>query len=284
MRVAVLGAGIMGSAIARDLLRAGHSVSVWNRSRDRAEPLAADGAELADAAGSAVVGVDVALTMLTDAEATEDVAAEFLPALPGEAVWLQMGTIGIDGLARMLELAREHRVPLVDAPVSGTKEPAEKGELTVLASGDADAVSRCEPIFEAIGQKTVRLGEAGEGTRLKLVLNNWLVGLVEGLAETLVLARALGLDPKLFLETIAEGALDMPYAQLKGKAMLAAEFPPSFPLRLARKDAELVVEAAKKAGIELPLAEAVRAQFVRAEDDGHGDEDLAAVYLSLKPG
>jgi 3-hydroxyisobutyrate dehydrogenase len=284
MRVAVLGAGIMGSAIARDLLRAGHSVSVWNRSRDRAEPLAADGAELADAAGSAVVGVDVALTMLTDAEATGDVAAEFLPALPGEAVWLQMGTIGIDGLARMLELAREHRVPLVDAPVSGTKEPAEKGELTVLASGDADAVSRCEPIFEAIGQKTVRLGEAGEGTRLKLVLNNWLVGLVEGLAETLVLARALGLDPKLFLETIAEGALDMPYAQLKGKAMLAAEFPPSFPLRLARKDAELVVEAAKKAGIELPLAEAVRAQFVRAEDDGHGDEDLAAVYLSLKPG
>jgi 3-hydroxyisobutyrate dehydrogenase len=274
----------MGSAIARNLLRAGHSVSVWNRSRQRAEPLAADGAEVADDAASAVAGADVALTMLTDAKATERVAAEFLPHLPDESVWLQMGTIGIDGVARMLELARGHDIAVVDAPVSGTKEPAEKGELTVLASGDDDAVSLCEPIFEAVGQKTVRLGKAGEGTRLKLVLNNWLIELVEGLAETLVLARALGLEPKLFLETIADGALDLPYAQLKGKAMLAEEFPPSFPLRLARKDAELVVEAARKAGLELPLAEAARAQFVRAEDDGHGEEDLAAVYLSLSPG
>jgi 3-hydroxyisobutyrate dehydrogenase len=171
----------------------------------------------------------------------------------------------------------------VDAPVLGTKQPAEAGELTVLASGPPDAVERCTPLFDAVGTKTVRLGEAGESTRLKLVLNNWIVALVGAIAETVALAQGLGLDPKLFLETIAGGPLDAGYAQVKGKAMIEREFPPSFKLSLALKDARLVGEAAAEASVDLQVAEAAARVFERAVAQGHADEDLAAAYWGAAP-
>jgi 3-hydroxyisobutyrate dehydrogenase len=162
--------------------------------------------------------------------------------------------------------------------VATPAQPAEAGELTVLASGPPDAVERCIPLFDAVGRKTVRLGEAGEGTRLKLVLNTWIVALVGSLAETIALAEALGLDPKLFLETIEGGPLDLGYAHVKGNAMIERSFPASFKLSLALKDARLVREAAADAGLALPIVEAVERQFERAVAQDHGDEDLAAAY------
>jgi 3-hydroxyisobutyrate dehydrogenase len=196
---------------------------------------------------------------------------------PG-TVWAQMSTIGTAGTGRCIEIARAREVLLVDAPVLGTKEPAEAGQLTVLASGPSEAVDRCLPLFDAVGSRIVRLGEAGEGTRLKLVVNSWIVTLVESLAETIAFAEALGIDPKRFLETIAGGPLDLPYAQVKGQAMIDRRFQTSFKLKLALKDASLVREAAAEAGLELPVVEAVERNFARAVEDGHGDEDLAAAY------
>lgn len=286
--VAVLGTGIMGAPMARNLAEAGLSVRAWNRTRAKAEPLSEAGAQIADSPAEAADGADVVLTMLADADAVVaamDGNEGALAAVGGDSVWAQMATVGIAGTERCQSLADDHGIALVDAPVLGTREPAEQGGLVVLASGPDAALERCAPIFDAVGSKTVTLGAAGEATRLKVVLNHWILALVEGLAETVALAEGIDVDPRSFLETIAGGPLDSPYAQMKGEAMAAREFPPSFALELALKDAELVREAADRHDLELPLIEAVARQMRRATEAGHGREDMAAtVRASLPPG
>jgi 3-hydroxyisobutyrate dehydrogenase len=191
-----------------------------------------------------------------------------------------MSTVGVDAAEQLGELAREHGLAYVDAPVLGTKQPAEEGQLAVLASGPSELRDSCRPIFDAVGRKTVWIGEAGTGSRLKLVVNSWVLTLVEGAAESISFARALGLDPQLFLDAVAGGGMDTVYLQTKGKQMLAEEFPTSFPLRLAHKDVGLMLEAARAQGLELPVAAATRARFERALELGHGEEDMAATYYA----
>ena len=281
--VAVLGTGIMGAAMARNLLSDGMEVRAWNRSREKAEPLAKDGAEVADDPADAARGAAFLLTMLSDADAIEEaVAGDVLPALAEGGVWLQMSTVGEEGNGRLAEIAKEHGVPYVDAPVLGTKQPAERGQLVVLASGPEDVRERSERVFDAIGSKTVWLGDAGAGSRLKLVVNNWIVGLLGVLAETLAFAKTVGVDPAAFLETIEGGPLGLPYAQLKGNMMIEEDFPTSFSARLARKDAGLVLGAAEAYDLPMPVAEAVAARFDEAIRAGHGEEDMAAVYRAAK--
>jgi 3-hydroxyisobutyrate dehydrogenase len=191
-----------------------------------------------------------------------------------------MSTIGIEGTERAAALAGGTGATFVDAPVLGTKAPAEQGTLTVLASGPGSAEAPARPVFDAVGARTLWLGEAGAGTRLKLVVNTWVLSVVESLAEVVGLAEALAVDPARFLDAIDGGALDLPYAQTKGKAMLERDFPPSFTLALARKDADLVRAAAERHGAEVPVIDAVARQMGRAIDLGHGDEDMAATYWS----
>ena len=282
-KVAVLGTGIMGAAMARNLLAAGMKVSAWNRSREKAEPLRQDGAEVADSPADAARGADFLLTMLADADVIEGaVAGDVLSALAEGGVWLQMSTVGEEGTRRLAETANEHGVDFVDAPVLGTKQPAEQGQLIVLASGPEEARERSQPAFDAVGSKTVWLGEAGAGSRLKLVVNNWIVGLLGVLAETVSLANSIGVDPAAFLETIEGGPLGLPYAQLKGNMMIEEDFPTSFSARLARKDAGLVLATAEASDLEMPIARAVAARFDEAIQAGHGEEDMAAVYRAAK--
>jgi 3-hydroxyisobutyrate dehydrogenase len=283
-KVAVLGTGIMGAAMARNLLSAGMQVGTWNRSREKAEPLAKDGAEVADDPADAARGAEFLLTMLADADVVEEAVGDgVLPALAEGGVWLQMSTVGEEGNERLAELAAEQGVAYVDAPVLGTRQPAEQGQLIVLASGPEEVRERCEQVFDAVGSKTVWLGEAGDGSRLKLVVNNWIVGLLGVLAETVALAEATGVDPARFLETIEDGPLGLPYAQMKGSMMIEEDFPTSFSANLARKDASLVLDAARARDLRLGIAEAVTARFDEAIQAGHGDEDMAAVYKSARP-
>jgi 3-hydroxyisobutyrate dehydrogenase len=283
-KVAVLGTGIMGAAMARNLLSASMGVRAWNRSREKAEPLAQDGAQIADNPADAAHGADFLLTMLADADVIEEaVGDEVLDALAEDGVWLQMSTVGEKGNERLAELAKEHGVAYVDAPVLGTRQPAEQGQLVVLASGPEEVRERSEQVFGAVGNKTVWLGEAGEGSRLKLVVNNWIVGLLGVLAETVAFARATGVDPAKFLETIEGGPLGLPYAQLKGTMMVEEDFPTSFSARLARKDAGLVLDAAEAHDLRMQIAEAVAARFDEAIEAGHGEEDVAAVYQAARP-
>jgi 3-hydroxyisobutyrate dehydrogenase len=282
MRVAVLGTGIIGFPIARNAAEAGIEVSAWNRTGERAEPLGEHGVRVIEASPEAVRGADILATVLTDADAVQSVVDERLLREAGDAVWVQMSTVGLEGTARCAELAQEADVELVDAPVVGTKQPAEQGELTILASGPEGVRDRCDPFFDAIGKRTLWLGPAGEGTRMKLVNNAWLIGLVESLAETIAFAEKVGVDPRRFLEILEGGPLDNAYAQIKGKAMVERSFETAFPLAHAAKDARLVLEAADEAGASLPLVEAVRAQMERALADGHGGEDMAAtIYASV---
>jgi 3-hydroxyisobutyrate dehydrogenase len=281
--VAVLGAGgTMGLGMSRNIAKAGMTVRAWNRTRDHAEPLADDGITVVDSPTEAVDGADVILTILSDGDAVLAVADQFLPAAAKGAVWLQMSTIGPEASDRCLAKAEEAGIVLVDAPVLGTKQPAEQGKLVVLASGPDDARGQVEPIFEAVGQRTLWVGPAGSGSRLKVAVNVWIVALVEGAAETLALAEGMGIDPQLVLDAVGGGPLDLPYLQMKAGMMLERSFDPSFKLKLAAKDARLARSAAEESGLDLPLIETIAARLTAASDD-YADEDLAATFLVSSP-
>ncbi len=301
--IAVLGAGgMMGFAMARNLARGGYQVRAWNRSKDKAQPLAQDGAEVLGTPAAAAQGATVILTMISDADAVLDAMEGDDGALAAgaggtgsagggsagsgdggdDAIWLQMSTIGEAGTERCAELANAHGIEFVDAPVLGTKAPAQEGKLVVLASGRDRMRDRMQPIFDVLGQRTMWLGEAGAGSRLKLATNSWILAVVEGCAETLALAEGLGLDPQLVLDALQGGPLDLPYLQMKGKAILSRDFEPSFRLTLAAKDASLVQEAAERHDLDLPLVRTIRERLDAGVPE-HGDRDMAATYLTSAP-
>ncbi|MDT5120488.1 MAG: 3-hydroxyisobutyrate dehydrogenase [Mycobacterium sp.] len=278
-RVAVLGTGTMGAPMARNLLHAGFGVRVWNRTMAKAAALAADGAHPASDPAEAATGADVLITMLTDGATVEGVMTGpdgALSMLRSNAMWIQMSTVGVEWTDQFADLADRHGVAFVDAPVSGSSEPAGRGELEILAAGALEVRPRVQPIFDVLGRRTVWLDHVGDGSRLKLALNNWLVVLVEAMSETLTFSQALGLEPHLFLETIAGGPLASAYAMTKGTAMLDEDFVPGFPLRHAVKDAELATSAARRHGAELALTDALLPRWREAVVEGHGDEDVAA--------
>jgi 3-hydroxyisobutyrate dehydrogenase len=260
MRVALLGAGLMGAPMGRNLVQAGHELTAWNRTRERAEAIA--GATVCDTPAEAVDGAEVVVTMLADADAVEQTMEGV--SLDG-ATWAQMSTIGVEATDRLAQ-----RDAFVDAPVLGSTPAAEQGSLTVLASGPFE---RCRPVFDAVGT-TIDLGaEPGVGQRMKLVLNHWVLALVEGVAETVLLAERLGVDPRRFLEIVDGGPMGPPYAKLKGTNMIERRYEPTFSLKLARKDADLIAAAAA----DLPLARLVSERMGAAIEAGHGDEDFSAV-------
>ena len=277
--VALLGTGTMGAGMARNIAAAGLPLRVWNRTPDKAAPLA-DVATVAESAADAVAGAGIVVTMLFDADSVAETMAAVRDSLTDGVVWVQSTTVGVDGADRLGRLAAELGLVYVDAPVLGTRKPAEDGALLVLASGPDDARDAVAGVFDAIGSRTVWLGPAGAGSRLKLAANAWVFTVVEGVAESLALARDLGIDPRLFLDVVRGGALDAPYVQLKGTAMLDDELPAAFALATALKDVDLILAAAEGAGVDLALMPGIRAHFARAVDDGHGDLDMAATYRS----
>lgn len=284
--VAVLGAGgTMGLPMARNLARAGMSVRAWNRTRAKAEPLARDGATVAGTPAEAAAGADVVLTMLADTAAVTDAmdSQGALDAMPQSGVWLQMSTIGEAGTKRCASLAGQHHRGFADAPVLGTRQPAEERTLVIVASGPAELRERLKPVFDAVGSKTIWAGDTGAGTRLKLVLNSWVLAVVEAGAETIALAEGLGLDPELIFEALAGGTLDLPYLRMKGRAIAERNFEPSFRLTLAAKDARLVADSAAEHGLDLPLLRAIAERMAEGARQ-HGDDDFSATYLTSAPG
>jgi 3-hydroxyisobutyrate dehydrogenase len=240
-----------------------------------------EGARLASSAAEAASDSDIVLTMLSDGAAVSEAMSGpggALKAMRPGSIWIQMATVGVDWIDRLLRLAEERGVAMVDAPVSGSSGPAREGKLIVLASGPEEARTRAQGLFDVIGAQTLQLGPAGQGTRMKIVLNNWLVAQVEAAAETVALAEALGLDPHLFPEAIDGAPLGSPYAVAKAQAMIAGDYQPGFPLRLAYKDAGLSLDAARDLNLDLPLTTALAARWRQAIADGHQDEDVSSVF------
>lgn len=284
MNVAVLGIGTMGAGMARNLLRAGHTVRLWNRSRDKAAALEPDGAVVTDAAAEAVAGAEIVVTMMFDLDATREVVASAAGSFGDDVVWIQTATVGVDGAAELAAFAAGQHLAMLDAPVLGTKKPAEEGTLVVLASGDPALRPRVEPVLQAIASRTIWAGDQlGAGSALKLACNAWVFSITVATAQSLALAGRLGLDPELFLDSIADSSTGSPYAQVKGRAMLAGDYTPSFELDGALKDLGFIVATAERAGLDSRVIAAVRDTFTAAQQAGYGDSDFAAVYEVMGP-
>ncbi len=278
--VALLGVGTMGAGMARNIAAAGMPVRVWNRTHEKALALA-DVAEVCDTAADAVRGADVVVTMLYDTDSIVATMSGLGGSLAGDAVWLQTSTVGVAGSARLGALASDLGIGYVDAPVLGTKKPAEDGTLIVLASGDPSLEARVSGVTDAIGARTLWVGEAGAGSRLKLACNAFVATMTQGIAESLAMTEALGLDPALFLEAVRGAAVDAPYVQVKGRAMVDGQFAPAFRLAAVVKDLDLMLEATEPTGYSPGLVPVLRRYFSAAVDRGLGDEDMAAIYLAL---
>jgi 3-hydroxyisobutyrate dehydrogenase len=271
----------MGAGMARSVQRSGADVVVWNRTRERADPLADDGITVADSVTDAVSGADVVLTMLFDADAVLSVCDEITGALGTDSVWLQSSTVGPDGMRRIAEAASG--TPIIDAPMVGTKQPAEQGKLVALVSGRADLRERAQPVLDAVATKTVAAGdELGAASALKLACNAWIAAITAAAAQSLALATALEVDPALFLQAVDGGPANAPYLQLKGSAMLEQDWTPSFGVDGLAKDIDLMRTAAKAAGgVDTTLLDTLRSLYGAASDAGHGSDDIAAVRTAF---
>lgn len=281
--VAVIGAGIMGSAMGRNLAAAGLATRVWDRSASATRPLAEAGAVAAPSAQDAVRDAGVVITMLPTADAVESVIFDggVAGALADGCVWAQMGTIGVEATLRIRDRLAAQRpgVMFVDAPVSGSKGPAEQGQLLILASGPGAAADVLRPVFDVLGRKTVWLGEAGQGSQVKLVVNAYMSILIEGVAETMELADRLGIGHQQLAEVIEGGPLDAPIADAKLHKMDRHDYAAEFPLEWALKDVDLAINAA--GGEAPPLLAALSGQWHTAVADGHGRQDISAARLAL---
>ena len=282
--VAVLGAGTMGSAMTRSLLRAGIIPVVWDRSKERTDSLASSGAIVAESAADAAHDASILITMVTDADAVIAIAEEhgMIDALAPGAIWAQMSTIGIRGFDRVAAMASARRpdVLLVDAPVSGSRAPAEQGALTIFASGPAEARDRLQPVFNALGHRTLWLGPAGLGSRVKLVNNVLLAFLAQGLGEAVSIAHDFGLSTQTVIDAVGDGALSSPWLAGKLQRMARDDYSAEFALALALKDVTLAAGEIDQS--QHPVLRSLVTQWRDAAGAGLGEYDLTVIAQFLR--
>jgi 3-hydroxyisobutyrate dehydrogenase-like beta-hydroxyacid dehydrogenase len=281
MRIAVLGTGQMGQPMALRLVQAGHDVTVWNRTPERAEPVVREGAARADTPAEAVAGAEVVVSMLADEPALAEVlfgprgAAQSL--LPGQLL-MEMSTIGPDAVRRVRDRLPDG-VELVDAPVLGSVPQATDGSLQVFVGGTEEAFERAHPVLEVLGSPR-RLGALGSGAAMKVVVNSTLPTLMTALGESLSLADGFGLPEADVLDVLEDSPIGVAVRR-KRPLIESAEYPPDFKLRLALKDAGLVQRAAEATGRRVPVATAAGDWLRAADESGLGELDYSAVVAHI---
>lgn len=283
--VAFIGLGIMGSRMAMNLQKAGFELTVYNRTKSKADALLAAGAHWADSPAEAVRDADVVITMLAHPQAVEKAALGedgFLDALPEGALWLDSSTVNPAFSKRMAGAAKERGVRFLDAPVAGTKAPAENAELIFFVGGESEDIDGAEPLLSVMGKKTVHVGAHGMGSALKLVVNYMLGTSMLAFAEGAVFGQTLGLSEEVIFNTLIGGPLVPAYLGLKRSSLEAGDYEPSFPLKWLHKDLQMVSEAAYAANADVPVAELSKSLYGLAAGAGHGDEDFGAIYADLK--
>jgi 3-hydroxyisobutyrate dehydrogenase len=275
--VTVLGAGALGAAMAARLGETGHDVRLWNRTPGRSHAAADQdtGVTAVDSLDEAVAGAPTVITVLRDGEAVAQVMKEAIDGVGGDAVWVQASTIGPESARSLADLAAEHGVAFLDAPVSGSTAPALQGKLVWLVAGDEAALTRAQPVLDALGSSVLHVGNGVEGSSLKLVVNAWMTAATVAMSDALALCDALGIDHAIFTQALEAGPLAMPYALQKMRLMDEGSYEPGFAVQLALKDVDL---ARDSAGLS-PLFEVVRDRLDRTVAAGHGNDDLAAVDI-----
>ncbi|MBT0726468.1 NAD(P)-dependent oxidoreductase [Rosenbergiella australiborealis] len=279
--VAVLGLGAIGHAFAVNLAKKSFNLRAWNRSEEKGSDLVQYGATVSKTPAQAVEGSQAVILMLANAEITLDVVTQTLASLDNNAIVIQMGTIGIDATQQLNKLLQEKRpdVTFIDAPVSGTKQPAEMAQIAILASGNPDAQPVVAPVFDAIGKVTHWLGDVGAGSAMKLVVNSWLIGMVQSLAESQCLASQLGFTPETLWSVLEGGPLAAPYAKNKLAMISEGTFTPQMQLKWALKDAKLAATAGE-AG-QTPNLQSITEIWQSAVDAGFGEKDLSVIAQYL---
>ena len=282
--VAVLGIGAMGHAMATSMLRAGIPTIVWNRRPAATRDLAGLGAEAAETAAEAARRATIVVTMVTDTDAVFSIARDqgMLAALAPGAIWVQMSTIGVAGIERVAAMVQAERpdVTLLDAPVSGSRDPAEQGQLTIFASGPEQARSRVAPLFDALGRRTIWVGAVGAGSRLKLVNNTLVAFAAEAVATSVALAGRMGVETETVIEAVGGGPLVSPWQAAKLDRIAKGEFSAQFALSLAVKDVRLALQAA--GDHRFPALACLADEWQQAVDQGLGDQDLTVVARALE--
>jgi 3-hydroxyisobutyrate dehydrogenase len=282
--VAVIGVGTMGHGMAASALRAGLPTTVWDRTPSATRNLAALGAQVAESAADAARRAAIVVTMVPDADAVIATARDegMLAALAPGSIWVQMSTIGVAGIERVAALVEQERpdVTLVDAPVSGSKGPAEQGELLIFASGPDDARARVTPLFDALGRQTLWVGPVGTGTRVKVINNTWLAFGAEAVDASVALAHRLGVDTGTMVDALEAGPLVSPWQSAKLARVVNGDFSPQFALRLALKDVRLALDAA--GDDQFPALRCLADEWQQAVATGLGDQDLTVVTQALE--
>lgn len=289
MNIAFIGLGNMGSAMATNLIKAGLTLSVFNRSLARADALKPLGARVAATPGEAADGAEVAITMLADDHALESVVFEkgkgILDSLPPNAIHVSMSTISVAISRRLAAAHADRNQHYVSAPVFGRPEAAAAAKLFIVAAGPAAQIERCRPLFDAMGQKTFVAGDDAHGANLMKLAGNFLItAVIEGLAESFALVRKSGLDVNQFHEILTNSLFNAPIYKTYGGIIAAEKFEPAgFKLPLGLKDNRLLLAAAEEASVPMPMASLVRDRFLAALAQGMGEQDWSAISkLSAK--
>jgi len=285
MKVGFIGLGIMGSRMAAKLLRAGHELIVYNRTPGKAEALVNQGAELATSPEALAEKCRLVFTMLSTPEAVEDTALGhngFLKFLPGNSLWVDCSTVNPSFTLKMSNSAKKMGNRFLDAPVSGSLVPAEKGELIFFVGGDAADLAQVQALLDVMGKAVVHVGANGQGSSMKMVNNTLLAQAMAGFAEALRLGSSLGISEDMLFQTLLNGPAAAPFLKLKQTKILSQDYAPEFPLEWMHKDLYLASITAYEQNIALPALHATKELYAQAKERGFGSEDMSAIYKYLQ--
>lgn len=284
-KIGFMGLGIMGTPMAANLLKAGYPVTVYNRTRAKAAPLVKLGAEVASSPKALAEAAEVIIAMVTGPESLAELLWGTNGA--GEAfnhrkVFINMSSVSPSYTRQLAQELKPSGVGFIDAPVSGTKKPAEDGALVILAGGPEDKVKALEPVFLALGRKVIYCGPVGQGSMMKMFINLLLGLMMEGFAEALNFGRLGGLGLETMLDTVSSGAMNSPLFQVKSENLKEKKYPPAFPLKHMAKDVKFIMDTAYEMGAPLPAGQTLLHLYRAGVALGWGDEDMSAIARVLE--
>ncbi|XP_072970202.1 glyoxylate/succinic semialdehyde reductase 1 [Typha angustifolia] len=285
MEVGFLGLGIMGKAMAENLLRNGFRVTVWNRTLSKCDELLEKGASIGETPASVIKKCKYTIAMLSDPSAALSVVFDkdgVLEQIGNGKAYIDMSTVDSDTSSKISEVVTKRGGCFLEAPVSGSKKPAEDGQLVILAAGDKALYEEVIPVFSVLGKKSFFLGEVGNGAKMKLVVNMIMGSMMNALSEGLCLADRSGLSQQTLLDVLELGAVANPMFKLKGPAMIKSNYPPAFPLKHQQKDMRLALSLGDENAVSMPVAASANEAFKKARSLGLGDLDFSAVYEAVK--
>ena len=281
MEITFIGLGIMGSRMAKNLIKKGFKITVWNRTKDKADELVKSGAVWGITLSDAVKNCDVLFTMLSTPQAVESLAPEFLGVMKKNSLWVDCTTVNPSFSKKMNSLAKEHEIRFLEAPVAGSKIPAENAQLVIYTGGNKNDLEQVRLMLEAVSKAVIHVGGTGMGSAMKIVNNVLLASAMVSFSEALILGESLGLSKEMIFDTLGNSVVAAPFVNLKKKKIIDNNFEPEFPLQWMHKDLQLASEEGYKNGIALLLANSLKEIYSLAKSYGMSEEDMSAVYKFL---